>query len=81
MQIPTLKRITVTSEQQLGIWLAKQSAQAESVMLVTHTKASHKTYVSREQVEQMLAAHGWIAGRRYTLNPDLLGHVISKAGA
>lgn len=81
MKTPNLKRISISSEQELDIWLASHSDQSQSVMLVTHTKPSHRNYVSGEQVREALAAHGWIAGPRYTLNADLLGHVIAKSDA
>ena len=81
MSIPTLKRINISSEQELRIWLEKHVYQAEDVMLVTHTKEAHRKYVGVEQVHTALATYGWVAGRRYTLNGDLLGHVITKSGA
>jgi len=79
--IPSLKRLTISSQGQLESWLAKHSGGAQSVMLVTHANASHPDYVGREHVAEALAVHGWQAGRRYTLNADLLGHVITKPAA
>ncbi len=78
MAIPNLKRIKVSSEQELRNWLAKQSDQEQNLMLVTYNEASRDKYVSREQVRDALIEHGWAAGTRYTLNGNLLGHVISK---
>lgn len=74
MDIPNLKRINISSEQALNVWLSKPSDQ-DSVMLVTNTKTSD---VSRRQIRDALAAHGWSAGPRFTLNAHLLGHVIRK---
>jgi predicted alpha/beta-hydrolase family hydrolase len=73
--------VTISSQAQLASWLAKHPGDAQSVMLVTHVDASHRDYVSREDVAEALAVHGWSAGRRYTLNADLLGHMIAKASA
>ena len=80
MKIPNLKRVKISSEQELRIWLAKHPHQEECVMLVTYSNASRPKYVSREQVRDALTAHGWVAGPRYTLNAILMGHVISKPG-
>jgi len=77
-EIPKLKRINIHSELELKVWLKKNSSQKESVMLVTHSNTSHQKHVSREQIGEMLAEHGWKAGSRYTLGSDLLAHVISK---
>lgn len=78
MGIPKLKRINVFLIQELDVWLTKNSSQEESIMVVTHTNASHRKFVSREQVGQVLAKHGWKVGSRYTIGSDLLGHVITK---
>ena len=80
MGIPKLKRITINSEQELDVWLARNSSQEESIMVVTHTNASHRKFVSHEQVGHVLAKHGWKAGFRYTIGSDLLGHVITRSG-
>ncbi len=78
MNIPKLKRIRISSEEDLRIWLAGHSGQEGSVMLVTSTKAASRPHVSRAQVGDALAAHGWIGGPRYTLNATLVGHVITR---
>jgi len=78
MTIPNLKRIKVHSIPELTAWLAKQPSDAQSVMLVTYTDATHDKYVSREQLHDAIIAHGWAAGFRYTLNGNLVGQVISK---
>jgi hypothetical protein len=81
MSIPNLKRVRISSVQELESWLAKQSDQAQSVMVVTYSEATHDKFVSHDQVGDVLTAHGWDAGRRYTLNGNLIGHVMSKQQA
>ena len=78
--IPDLKRVRISSEEQLDAWLARHPHREGGVMLVTHADAAHRKHVSREQVGRALAAHGWTAGPRYTLNAGLLGHKIARAG-
>lgn len=79
MSIPNLKRIKVSSEQELRNWLAKHPDQEQSIMLVTCNKKSRDKHVSREQVRDALVEHGWADGPRYTLKGNLIGHVISHA--
>lgn len=76
MEIPKLKRVTVSSERELNAWLAGQSAATGAHMLVTHCNPSSPKHVSRAQVRDALCAHGWCAGRRFTLTKSLVGHVI-----
>lgn len=78
MTIPNLKRVKVASEQELENWLVQHPDQDDEIMVVTHNKTSADKHVSREQVAEALAAHGWISGTRYTLNGTLIGHVIRK---
>ena len=78
MVIPTLKRINIKSEQELDIWMARNASDVESVMVVTHTNTSHRKYVSREQINCVLARHGWKSKMRYNLGSNLLGHVIIR---
>lgn len=80
-QLPSLKRVTINSELELDIWLKKNPAHEEPVMLVTHTNESHKKYLSRGQVREMLGKHGWKTESRYNIGSNLLGHVVSKDGA
>lgn len=81
MKIPNLRRIKVTSQAELAKWLATNADHPESVMLVTHCRPSSPNHVSREEVAQALAAHGWEAGPRFTLNDALIGHVIARRPA
>jgi len=76
--LPNLKRITINSELELDTWLKKNPTYKESIILVTHTNESHKKYVSREQVREILVKHGWKAGPRHNIGSNLLGHVISR---
>jgi hypothetical protein len=78
MGIPKLKRINVYSEQELEVCLTKNSGQEKSIMVVTHTNATHQKFVSREQVGQILANHGSKTGSRYNIGSNLLGHVITR---
>lgn len=78
MIIPKLKRIKVSSEQELRNWLAKNPDQMQDVMIVTCNKKSPDKHLSRDQVKDVLAQNGWLAGRSYTLIGNLDGHVISR---
>lgn len=78
MGVPNLKRVKVSSEQDLRNWLGKQPVDAQSVMLVTCCDTCSDKYLSREQVGDALDQHGWVSGFSYTLNGNLLGHVINK---
>jgi len=78
MAIPNLKRIKVTSLEQLSAWLSKQPSAPQQVMLVTLTSKTNTHYISREDIDTAVQTHGWSIGFKYTLKGDLLGHVISK---
>lgn len=80
-RLPNLKRITINSELELNVWLRKNPSYDDSVILVTHTNKTHKKYVSRSQVNEVLAQYGWKTDSRFNLGSDLLGHVISKETA
>ncbi len=81
MIIPKLKRIKVSTEQDLRNWLAKNAAHSQDVMIVTCDKSSPKKYVSRAQVHDALNAHGWTSGQSYTLVGNLVGHVARHTHA
>ena len=78
MIIPKLKRIKVSSEQELRNWLTKNPDQMQDVMIVTCNKKSHDKHLSRDQMQDVLAQNGWLARRSYTLLGNLDGHVISR---
>ena len=78
MRIPDLKRIRITSADDLRHWLARNADFADRVMLVTHARSTDARHVSREDVVDVLAENGWVGEARYTLNATLLGHVIRR---
>ena len=77
-RLPKLKKIRISSELELDIWLKRNTNHEESVILVTHTNKAHKNYVSRRQVNEILVQYGWEANSRFNLGSNLLGHVVSK---
>ena len=79
MRVPKLKRIKVSSERELNDRLAGHSAPGQRVMLVTCNKKSPGKYLSRAQVRDALAEHGWREGPSYTLDGHLVGRVISRS--
>jgi len=78
MTIPNLKRIKINSEVELSTWLTNNADLEKSVMLVTFNKNSPEKHVSHDAVHSALKTHGWTPGRRYTLNANLIGHVIAR---
>ena len=74
MTAPKLKRVKVSSEQELSNWLAKGSEERE-VLIVTCGKKSSDKFVSSKQVRLALSEQGWTPGSSYTLNGNLVGHV------
>ncbi|MEO1189232.1 MAG: hypothetical protein AAFW60_09165 [Pseudomonadota bacterium] len=78
MIIPKLKRIKVSSEQELRNWLAKNSERKQEVMIVTCNAKSRDKHISSDKVRDTLGEVGWVAGRSYTLDGNLVGHVISN---
>ena len=79
MVIPSLKRIKVSSSDELENWLAKNSTFDRDIMFLTCSKKTSGKYLSSAAVRDVLARQGWAAGRSYTLNGDLLGHVASRS--
>ena len=78
MNIPRLKRIKISSEQELRSWLAKNSECEQKVMIITCNAKSRDKHVSSNNVRSALGKTGWVAGRSYTLDGNLIGHVISN---
>lgn len=78
MNLPKLKRVKVSTEQELRTWLNKNSECPQEVMITTCNKASRKKHLSSQQVRKTAAECGWIPGRSYTLDGNLHGHVISN---
>ncbi|WP_050605541.1 YdeI family protein [Ruegeria sp. 6PALISEP08] len=69
--------IEVTSRDQLWEWLSTHFAQRNSVRLITWKAAHPQKYVSRDEVLDALIAHGWIDGRRFTIDEDRTAQLIS----
>ena len=78
MNVPQLKRIRVSSLREVQTWLVKNKSWPDEVMLVTYNQKSAGESVSREELEIVVVEHGWALGRSYTLNRDLVGHVIAQ---
>lgn len=79
MTIPKLKRIKVSTVQELRSWLASDSTKPQDVMIVTCNQRSQNKYVSSQQVRDVATETGWRSGRSYTLDGNLVGHIVSKA--
>jgi len=69
--------VEITSPAALWEWLSTHHAQAESVRLVTWKAAHPEKYVSRDEVLDALVAHGWIDGRRFTVDENRTAQLIS----
>lgn len=80
MTIPALKRVRISSIDQLQDWLRKNCEHPGPVMLVTSLRPESAGFLERDRIAKTLAKHGWTAGPRYTLSEDRLGHVISRTG-
>ena len=74
--IPKLKRVKVSSEQELRTWLAKNVGDQQEVMIVTCNKTSRDKHISSDQVRSAVCASGWAIGSSYTLDGNLVGHVV-----
>lgn len=77
MIIPKMKRVKVSSVLELRNWLAKNSTQQQEVMIVTCNKKSREKHISSDQIRDTLIENGWTAGQSYTLDGNLVGHVVS----
>ena len=75
MRIPKLKRVKVSTVQQLATWGAKHATPTQQVMIVTCNATSRDKHLSRDQVSGVLGPHGWDIGRSYTLDGTLVGHI------
>ena len=76
MTIPKLKRIKVSTEQELRTWLSKKGAQPNQVMIVTCNAKSKDKHISSAAVRSVMSDSGWICDRSYTLDGNLMGHVV-----
>lgn len=78
MKLDGLKRVNITSAQQLDSWLHKHADQTGDVVLVTRTDHAPDKHVGLEHMLRALAAHGWISARSYTLGSTKIGHVVRR---
>ena len=72
-----MQDLEITTAPQLWDWLAQNHAQPDSVRLITWKAAHPAKYVSREEVLDALLAHGWIDGRRFTVDADRTAQLIA----
>lgn len=79
MAVEKLKRIKVSSVQELQVWLAKNATLSQDVMIVTCSKISTTKHISSAQVRAALGKTGWVSGPSQTLGGNLLGHIIRRA--
>lgn len=77
MIIPKLKRVKISSLLELRNWCAKNSTHQQEVMIVTCNKKSRDKHISTNQVRDTLSENGWTVGQSYTLDGNLVGHVVS----
>ncbi len=76
MDIPKLKRVKVASVRDLRVWLETHSGEDNRVMIITCDKRSPSKHISSASVRSVLAEYGWTSEQSYTLNGNLLGHVV-----
>lgn len=79
MTLPSLKHVRISSQQELRNWIEKNSNLNGEFMIVTYSKKSPKKHVRTVQVRDTLERTGWSLSRSFTLNGDLVGHVVSSA--
>ena len=78
MTVPSLKRVKITSRQALTSWLSNNGSESSQIMLVTFSSPASDKHVSRADIAHAIETFGWTSLRRYTLTPELLGHVIQR---
>ena len=76
MTMPKMKRIRVSTDQELRNVLAKKSGASQEVMIVTGNAKSRENHISSERVRQVAQESGWQPGPSYSLSGNLLGHVV-----
>ena len=70
-----LRRIKVSSLDQLRTWVSANVNQRRDVMIVTNSKPNSRHYISSAQVRAVLSDFGWQAGPSSTLKGGLMEHV------
>ncbi|GHB34122.1 YdeI/OmpD-associated family protein [Mongoliitalea lutea] len=81
IQTDNFKKVEVSSQQDLRIWLEKHHQKEESVWLVTFKKSVPEKYVSTSEVLDELLCYGWIDGIRRKLDEDRTMQLISPRKA
>lgn len=76
-----IDRLEITTAAELWAWLGRHHARQDGVLLVTWKAAHRDRYVDRDSVLDALVAHGWIDGRRYTLDDDRTMQLITPRRA
>lgn len=72
-----MENVEIQNTQELWNWLSANHAQTESVRLVTWKAAHPDRYVGRDDVLDALIAHGWIDGRRFTVDDNRTAQLIA----
>lgn len=75
--IEILKKLEITSIDELRNWLILHNSTRESIWLVTFKKSVIGKYVSRDEVLDELLCFGWIDGVRKKLDADRTMQLIS----
>ena len=78
MSIPSLKRVRISTDLELRRWLAKGGGDGGPVMLVTKASGAPGACLGGAEVRAAIRKAGYHAGRSYTLNGGLLGHVVER---
>ena len=75
--------IEIETTQALWDWLAQNHAQTQSIRLITWKAAHPEKYVWREDVLDVLMAHGWTDERWFVVDEDRMhpaGEAAVKTG-
>jgi uncharacterized protein YdeI (YjbR/CyaY-like superfamily) len=75
------EQVEVASTAELEHWLAEHHAQHDAIWLVTYKKAVPATYVSRDEVLDLLVAFGWIDGIRRQCDDERTMQLVSPRRA
>ena len=78
MAIPNLKRLKVTSLQDLESRLKDVSVDLQVVMVTTTAQALSSTHVNSGDINQCIRKLGWTHDKSYTLIGGLIGQLIKR---
>ena len=70
-----LKRIKVSSLEEIALWLRRNDTAPREVMFITLGNTSGDRHIPSHAVRKVLSDHGWTPGATYTLPGNLEGHV------